>query len=90
MLIGYALSSYVLVPYHIIPMAVILLPVLYLLLETYFPEMPSFLLNCGKEEEAEKSLKFYLNYKASTKLEIEQFNIKYAELETALGAEYYL
>ncbi|XP_014100018.3 facilitated trehalose transporter Tret1 [Bactrocera oleae] len=82
MLFGYILSSYV--PYHIIPMAVILLPVLYLLIAIYFPETPSYLLHCGKEEEAEKSLKFYLNYKALTKLETEQFNIKYAELKSAV------
>ncbi|XP_011181201.2 facilitated trehalose transporter Tret1-like [Zeugodacus cucurbitae] len=82
MLTGYTLSSYV--PYHIIPMAVILLPLLYLIIETYFPETPSYLLHCGKEEEAEKSLKFYLNYRDPNKLEVEQFNIKYAELKSAV------
>ncbi|XP_011181202.2 facilitated trehalose transporter Tret1 [Zeugodacus cucurbitae] len=82
MLIGYTLSSYV--PYHIIPIAVILLPLLYLLIEIYFPETPSYLLHCGKEEEAKKSLKFYSNYTASTKVEMEKFNIKYEELKTAV------
>ncbi|XP_039951903.1 facilitated trehalose transporter Tret1-like [Bactrocera tryoni] len=82
MLVGYIFSSYV--PYHIIPMAVILLPVLYLGIALYFPETPSYLLRCEREEEAEKSLKFYLNNKTSTKLELEQFNIKYAELKSAV------
>uniref|UniRef100_A0A0A1WK54 Facilitated trehalose transporter Tret1 n=1 Tax=Zeugodacus cucurbitae TaxID=28588 RepID=A0A0A1WK54_ZEUCU len=82
MLTGYSLSSYV--PYHIIPIVAIVLPLLYLLIVTYFPESPSYLLHCGKEEEAEKSLKFYSNYTASTKLEIEKFNVKYAELKTAV------
>lgn len=81
MMTGYVLSSYV--PYHIIPIAVILLPLLYLLLETFFPETPPYLLHCGKEAQAELSLKFYMNYKASSKLDIEQFNIKFTELKSA-------
>lgn len=80
---GYILSSYV--PYHIIPIAVIVLPLLYLFIETFFPETPSYLLIHGKEEQAENSLKFYMNHTGNaTKLEIEQFNVKFAELKSAV------
>lgn len=56
---GYILSTYV--PYHIIPCLVLPFPVLYLIIATYYPETPQYLLRKGKEEEAFKSFKFYKN-----------------------------
>ncbi|XP_036321248.1 facilitated trehalose transporter Tret1-2 homolog [Rhagoletis pomonella] len=82
MLTGYILASYV--PYHWIPIVVLPLPVLFLLIEFYLPETPSYLLRCEQEALAENSLKFYMNYKASAKLEIEQFNMKFAELKNVM------
>lgn len=58
-LIGYILSTYV--PYHIIPCIVLPIPVLYLIMATYYPETPQYLLRKGKEEKALKSFKFYKN-----------------------------
>ncbi|XP_023296253.2 facilitated trehalose transporter Tret1-like [Lucilia cuprina] len=58
-LIGYILSSYV--PYHIIPWLVLPVPVMYLIIATYFPETPQYLLRKGHEEEARKSFMFYKN-----------------------------
>ncbi|XP_067620069.1 uncharacterized protein [Eurosta solidaginis] len=82
MLTGYIVSAHV--PYHIIPMAVILLPMIFLLIETYFPETPSYLLHRGHEEQAQESLKFYMNYKGSSKLEIEKFDVTFTELKCAM------
>ncbi|KAH8391771.1 hypothetical protein KR215_002775 [Drosophila sulfurigaster] len=57
--IGFIISSYV--PYHVIPCAVVALPLLYLFMSTRFPEPPQQLLRWGREEEAQKSLKYYRN-----------------------------
>ncbi|XP_017479634.1 PREDICTED: facilitated trehalose transporter Tret1 [Rhagoletis zephyria] len=85
MLTGFILSSHV--PYHIIPMIVILFPLIFLLIESFFPETPSYLLYSAQEEEAEKSFKFYHNCKAENKQELAQFNAKFSELRNAVMAQ---
>ncbi|KAH8267473.1 hypothetical protein KR018_006737 [Drosophila ironensis] len=56
-LVGFIVSSHV--PYHVIPCAVVGLPILYVLLATRYPEPPQQLLRWEREEEAQKSLRFY-------------------------------
>lgn len=85
MLAGFTLSSNV--PYHIIPLVVISLPLLFLLIETFFPETPTFLLYREQEEKAEKSFKFYQSYKAGNKEDIETFNAKFSELRDSVLAQ---
>ncbi|EDW63941.1 facilitated trehalose transporter Tret1 [Drosophila virilis] len=58
-LLGFIISSYV--PYHVIPCVVVVLPLCYLLLATRFPETPQQLLRWGRDEDAQRSLKFYCN-----------------------------
>ncbi|XP_053948850.1 facilitated trehalose transporter Tret1-like [Anastrepha ludens] len=82
MLIGNILSSHV--PYHLIPMVVISLPLLYLLLETFFPESPTYLLHKEQEENAEKSFKFYYNYQALNKQDVAQLNVKFSDLRNSV------
>ncbi|XP_055300883.1 facilitated trehalose transporter Tret1-like isoform X2 [Sitodiplosis mosellana] len=56
-LAGYYLS------YFEIPYFGIILSIVFLVSFTYFPETPSFLLRCKKEELAERSFRFYRNVK---------------------------
>lgn len=56
-MVGFVVSSHI--AYHVIPCAVVGLPVLYVLLATRYPEPPQQLIRWKREEEAEKSLRYY-------------------------------
>ncbi|XP_050328763.1 facilitated trehalose transporter Tret1-2 homolog [Bactrocera neohumeralis] len=83
MLVGYTMSSNV--PYHMIPLLVISLPVLFLLIETFFPETPTYLLQRAQVEKAEKAFKFYQGHLAESKQDIDKCNAKFSELRDAMS-----
>ncbi|KAH8413446.1 hypothetical protein KR009_011338 [Drosophila setifemur] len=56
-LVGFVVSSHI--AYHVIPCAAVGLPVLYALLATRFPEPPQQLIHWHREEDAQRSLRFY-------------------------------
>ncbi|XP_032569884.1 facilitated trehalose transporter Tret1 [Drosophila sechellia] len=56
-MVGFVVSSHI--AYHVIPCAVVGLPVLYVFLATRYPEPPQQLIRWKREEEAEKSLRYY-------------------------------
>ncbi|EDV57599.1 facilitated trehalose transporter Tret1 [Drosophila erecta] len=56
-MVGFIVSSHI--AYHVIPCAVVGLPVLYVFLATRYPEPPQQLMRWKRDEEAEKSLRFY-------------------------------
>ncbi|XP_039479065.1 facilitated trehalose transporter Tret1 [Drosophila santomea] len=56
-MVGFVVSSHI--AYHVIPCAVVGLPLLYVFLATRYPEPPQQLIRWKREEEAEKSLRFY-------------------------------
>lgn len=56
-MVGFVVSSHV--AYDVIPCAVVGLPVLYVFLATRFPEPPQQLIRWQREEEAQRSLRFY-------------------------------
>ncbi|XP_017075855.1 LOW QUALITY PROTEIN: facilitated trehalose transporter Tret1 [Drosophila eugracilis] len=56
-MVGFVVSSHI--AYHVIPCAVVGLPVLYVILATRYPEPPQQLIRWQREEEAERSLRFY-------------------------------
>lgn len=56
-LVGFIVSSHV--AYRVIPCAVVGLPILYALLATRYPEPPQMLIRWNREEDAQRSLRFY-------------------------------
>ncbi|XP_036224881.2 facilitated trehalose transporter Tret1 [Bactrocera oleae] len=85
MLMGFTLSSNV--PYHTIPLLVISLPLLFLLIETFFPETPTYLLHRAQVEKAEKSFKFYQGLNAASKQDTDKCNAKFSELRDAVMSQ---
>lgn len=83
-LTGFIISSYV--PYHVIPCAVVILPVLYLLLTTRFPETPQQLLRWQRNEAAQQSLRYYRNCDgpAPSKESLSSFQKEFDEMRLAI------
>ncbi|KAH8403345.1 hypothetical protein KR222_011072, partial [Zaprionus bogoriensis] len=81
---GFIVSSYV--PYHVIPCSVVILPVLYLLLSTRFPETPQQLLRWEREEAAQQALKYYRNCDgpAPSKESLSGFQKEFDEMRLAI------
>ncbi|KAH8403344.1 hypothetical protein KR222_011071, partial [Zaprionus bogoriensis] len=83
-LVGFIVSTYV--PYHVIPCVVIVMPVLYLLLTTQYPETPQQLLRWERDEAAQKSLKYYRNCDglAPSKESLSGFQKQFDEMRVAI------
>lgn len=83
-LTGFIISSYV--PYHVIPCAVVILPILYLLLTTRFPETPQQLLRWERDEAAQQSLMYYRNCDgpAPSKESVSGFQKAFDEMRLAI------
>lgn len=58
-LISFIVGHYI--QYAMRPVILISFPIAFLLLFVYFPETPAFLMQHGRDAEAEKSLRFYRN-----------------------------
>lgn len=58
-LISFVVGHYV--QYTMRPVVLLLFPIAFLLLFFRFPETPAFLMRAGREDEAERSLRFYRN-----------------------------
>lgn len=77
---GYIVTARV--PYHLIPIFGVVMPVIYLLFQIFFPETPMFLLQRGLDERAKGSLKFYRNYQPTTKESALQFEVDFQKLKS--------
>ncbi|XP_017488940.1 PREDICTED: facilitated trehalose transporter Tret1-like, partial [Rhagoletis zephyria] len=82
--LGYIITARV--PYHYIPILGVALPLIYMLLEIYFPETPMFLLQRGLDARAKESLKFYRNFQSTTKESLQEFEVEFDKLKSAVSS----
>lgn len=82
-LAGFILSSHL--DYYVNPCIIIILPIIYLLAATQFPETPQFLIRKQKMDKAHEAFKFYKNLKNPKSLEANKNELQ--ELNTQSGFE---
>ncbi|KAL5281944.1 hypothetical protein ACFFRR_005312 [Megaselia abdita] len=78
-LCGFVVSSYV--DYKLTSCVIVILPITYVILLWFLNEPPYYLLRNEMFDEAEKSFKFYCNYKGNSKTEIDNFTKEFNELK---------
>ncbi|CAD7088659.1 unnamed protein product [Hermetia illucens] len=85
-LCGFILGSYL--SYSLFPRIIIALSVIFAVLIFFLPDTPQYYIRRKKDHEALNSLKFYRNFKATTKEECQEFNEHLANLKNQIhGSE---
>lgn len=77
-LVGYVFGTYI--DYSQSPMVSLVFPFIFICCFLVFPSTPQYLLRVGKIERAEKSLKFYRNYKKGG--ENDTFHLEFEKLKS--------
>uniref|UniRef100_A0A0A1WW99 Facilitated trehalose transporter Tret1 n=1 Tax=Zeugodacus cucurbitae TaxID=28588 RepID=A0A0A1WW99_ZEUCU len=77
---GYIITARI--RYHLIPIVGVVMTLIYVLFQIFFPETPMFLLQRGRNDRAKESLKFYRNYAPTTKESAIEFERAYQKLKS--------
>ncbi|XP_054085996.1 facilitated trehalose transporter Tret1-like [Zeugodacus cucurbitae] len=79
-LCGYIITARI--RYHLIPIVGVVIPLIFVIFQIFFPETPMFLLQRGRDERAKESLKFYRNYAPTTKESATEFEEAFQKLKS--------